>query len=488
MNRLAPRTVLTTLALAISGLLMAATGGTPATVAKPKVDVHAAASFGSPTVTTLRNNATVSVVGQEGLWFKLALDGGQTGYVRVNEVRVAYGKSDNGGVGAALFTGNAGRGRTTETASVRGLDESQLKSAGFNAAQLERMESYRASTQDAQREAARLGWVATSVPYAAEFKPDASRGGSEANRGSTRTGLRALGGLLGGLGGGAAGSAASAAADHSDAIVGKSDAEVLQEELELGPMLAGRILGAAPLVNDPAMQRRVNLVGRWLASQTSRPDLPWTFGVIDDGEINAFAAPGGYILITKGLYQLLSSDAELAAVLGHELSHVVQRDHYEVIRKQELQAAGRDVALSQVHTGGGLAGSMVRDFIERNGAAIMMTQLDRNAEFRADQAAGIYLARGGLNPLEFYMVLQKMASLGSSSSRLASLYKTHPSLDKRLDALDRRGYADLQAYLDRTDGTSMLQDSGKPEAQCAPSRSRGRGARANRDCTPQAGG
>jgi len=442
--------LLATLALAMSGLLMAASGGSPATVAKPKVDVHAAASFSSPTVTTLRNKATVNVVGQEGLWYKLALDGGQTGYVRINEVRVAYGKSDNGGIGAALFTGNAGQGRTTETASVRGLDESQLKSASFNAEQLERMESYRVSVQEAEQAAASNHWTATAVPYPDEFKPRSDQAAAPATtRSQRRGGLRVLGGALSSFLPGSAGSAASAASEHSDALVGKSDAEVLQEELELGPMLAGRILGAAPLVDDPAMQHRVNLIGRWLASQTTRPDLPWAFGVIDDGEINAFAAPGGYILITKGLYQILDSDAELAAVLGHELNHVVQRDHYEVIRKQELQAAGRDVALSQVHTGGGVAGSMVRDFIERNGAAIMLTQLDRNAEYRADHAAGIYLARAGFNPLELYAVLQRMATLGTASSRLASLYKTHPSLDKRLDALDKRGYGDLQAYLQR---------------------------------------
>ncbi len=442
------RMFLATLTLALSGLLMAAEGSSPATVVKPKVDVHATASFGSPTVTTLQRNASVNVTGQDGLWFKLALADGQAGFVRVNEVRVAYGKSSGGGIGAALFSGQAGQGRVTETASVRGLDESTLKAASFDAAQLERMESYRVSAQDAARAAARNHWVATEVAFAAEFKPNQTPS-APASRSGARTGLRALGGLVSAFAPGAAGEAAGTAAAHSDAIVGKSDAEVLQEELELGPLIAGRILGAAPLVNDPAMQHRVNLIGRWLASQTSRPDLPWTFGVIDDGEVNAFAAPGGYILITRGLYQLLASDAEVAAVLGHELSHVVQRDHYEVIRKQELQAAGREVVMNHVNTGGGLAGSLARDFIERNGAAIMMTQLDRNAEYRADQASGIYLARAGFNPLELYAVLQKMASMGSSSPRMASLYKTHPPLDKRLDALDKRGYGDLQAYLDR---------------------------------------
>ena len=79
----------------------------------------------------------------------------------------------------------------------------------------------------------------------------------------------------------------------------------------------------------------------------------------------------------------------------------------------------------------------------------MLTQLDRNAEYRAEQAAGIYLARAGANPLAFYAVLQKMTSLGSSSPRLTQLYRTHPPLDKRLDALDAHGYDGLQAYVDR---------------------------------------
>jgi predicted Zn-dependent protease len=282
------------------------------------------------------------------------------------------------------------------------------------------------------------------VPYAIEYhpgKPKDGKGGAQAEKRETFGFARGLlSQVSGNLGG---------AVIPGEKLFGKSDEEVAQAELELGPLIAGRILGAAPLVADPEMQQRVNLIGRWLASRSSRPDLPWTFGVIDDGEINAFAAPGGYILITRGLYQLLGSDDEVAAVLGHELSHVVQRDHYEVVRKQELQEVGRDAALSRVHTGGGTAGSLARDYIERNGAAIMLTSLDRSAEFRADQAAGIYLARAGSNPLVFYAVLQKMTALGSSSPRLTQLYKTHPSLDQRLDALDKQGYGGLEPYLDR---------------------------------------
>jgi predicted Zn-dependent protease len=210
------------------------------------------------------------------------------------------------------------------------------------------------------------------------------------------------------------------------------------------------VLGARPLWGDAAAQQRINLIGRWLASQTSRPELPWTFGIIDTPEINAFAAPGGYVLVTRGLYEILSSDGEVAAVLGHEISHCVQRDHYNVIRKQEMAMAGKDSATSKVQTGtDSVAGNYARQYAEKHGAAIMLTALDREAEYRADEAAEIYVARAGMNPLALYAVLQKMTALGSKSPSLAQLYKTHPALDDRMDRIDQRGYRALEAYTSR---------------------------------------
>ena len=80
-----------------------------------------------------------------------------------------------------------------------------------------------------------------------------------------------------------------------------------EEEIALGREITGSLLGAAPLVKDEALQKYVNQVGRWVANQSERADLPWKFGVIDSSDINAFAAPGGYVLITKGLYQKLQN-------------------------------------------------------------------------------------------------------------------------------------------------------------------------------------
>lgn len=425
----------------IAALLLAATAALaagpemPAVVHKSSVDVHSGPDFATPKVATLSRNAKVAITAQQGLWYQLKLDAGKAGYVRVNDVRMAYAGAENPDANMrALFTGNAGKGRVSETASVRGIDESDLRAAGYDSAGMARLQGYRVDAATAAAHAAREGWRATQVPYAGEARPGAKA--SKTTRAQKRGGLSAARGLLAGLGintGGVGDSALRVA----DSAASKSEEELAAEELALGPEIAGRVLGAAPLWRDDAAQHRVNVIGRWVASQTARPELPWTFGVLDDGEINAFAAPGGYVLITRGLYELLAEDAEVAAVIAHELGHVVQRDHYEVIRKQEVTGTTKDIALSQVQVGGGIAGSYAKDYVGRHGATIMLTGLDRDAEYRADEAAGIYLARAGFDPLALYSVLQKMTALGTRSSRMAQLYKTHPPLDQRLARLDR---------------------------------------------------
>ncbi|MDQ3040019.1 MAG: M48 family metalloprotease [Pseudomonadota bacterium] len=416
----------------------------PAVIRKSSVDVHAGPDLASPTVTTLKRESTVNIVGQDGLWFQLVLADGKAGFVRVNDVRMAYAGKETGGAARALFSGKAGKGRVSETAGVRGLDESDLKAATFNGVQLAKLESYRVTPEAAAKAAKAKGWTATTVAYVGEFKPKESDGQVQASQGEKRGKLRAARGFLSSALGGVGGSLLGAA----EKVIPKSEQMITEEERALGPELTGRILGAAPLWKDDAAQRRINLIGRWQASQTSRPDLPWTFGIINSGEINAFAAPGGYILLTRGLYQLLSDDAEVAAVLGHEISHVVQRDHYAVIHKQEMMGAGKEIAMSQVG-GGNLAASMAKDYVAKHGAMVMMTSLDRGAEYRSDEASAIYLARGGFNPLALYAVLQKMTALGTASAELAQLYKTHPPLDERMDRIDRSSYKGLEQYTRR---------------------------------------
>lgn len=412
-----------------------------AVVRKSEVNVYAQPNLEAAKLEKLKQDTTVAIAAQQGLWYTLKLPDGKTGYVRVNDVRVNYGKATEGEDNLrVLTTGKAGEGRVSETAGVRGIDESELKSASLNQAQLDAMVANRADAPASTAYASGHGWQATTVAWDGESKPKSN--GKSLSSGSSA--LQGLGGMMGSLG-----QKASSALGTASKVAPKSEQEQSAEELALGPQIAGRVLGARPLWNDAEAQQRVNVIGRWVASQTSRPDLPWTFAVIDTTEINAFAAPGGYVLVTRGMYELLTTDSEVAAVLGHEISHCVERDHYNVIRKQEITTVGKDVVATEVDVGTGVAENYARQYVEKNGATILLTSLDRQAEFRADKASEIYLARSGMNPITLYAVLQRMMALGSDSAGLAALYKTHPPLDVRLDRIDERGYGALKAYTTR---------------------------------------
>jgi predicted Zn-dependent protease len=202
-----------------------------------------------------------------------------------------------------------------------------------------------------------------------------------------------------------------------------------QDEIAVGRQIAGRLLGASALVRDGDAQGYVNRVGRWIALQTERPDLPWHFGIIESRNINAFAAPGGYVLVTRGLYDLLENEAQLAAVLAHEIGHIVKRHHITVMQQSAAISAGSKILQSQMR-GGELVNTLVG-----NGAEIFARSLDKGAEFEADRLAVVLAARAGYSPYGIVEVLQKLAARGGNDSSLALLYKTHPPPDERLARL-----------------------------------------------------
>lgn len=204
----------------------------------------------------------------------------------------------------------------------------------------------------------------------------------------------------------------------------------LEEENRIGSQISGNLLGAVPLVRDDKLQNYVNLVGRWVALQSGRQDVTWRFGVLDTEDINAFAAPGGYIFVTKGLYRLLHNEADLAGVLGHEIAHVTEKHHLKVLKQSSLigalgQAASRKARGSD---------PMVQNLIG-NGAEIMARGLDKDAEYEADRVGMVYAARAGYTPWGLPDVLQDMAGLPARDSRTSLLYKTHPHPADRLAAL-----------------------------------------------------
>ncbi len=200
------------------------------------------------------------------------------------------------------------------------------------------------------------------------------------------------------------------------------------EEIAVGREVAGRTLGAAPLVADAELQAYVNRVGRWIAMQSERPDLPWHFGVLDTPTVNAFAAPGGYVLITRGLYDMLSNEAQLAGVLGHEIGHIVQRHHVKVMQQSALVSAGARAAQR------GDRNVLVNNLIG-TGAEVLARGLDKDAEFEADRIGIVLAARAGYNPYGLVEVLHLLAARTADDTSLALLFKTHPAPGERLTQL-----------------------------------------------------
>jgi beta-barrel assembly-enhancing protease len=202
------------------------------------------------------------------------------------------------------------------------------------------------------------------------------------------------------------------------------------DEIKIGRYVAGNLLGAAPLVEDKAVQDYVNRVGRWVAGQSDRANLPWTFGVIASDDVNAFAAPGGYVFVTRGLYSLLRDEAELAGVLAHEIGHVTQKHHLKVMQKSQLIGAGGDLLKKRV----GSKDDRIKALIG-SGAEIMARGLDKDAEFEADRIGVVLAARAGYDPYGLPSVLDQIAHLSPDSGAVALLFKTHPPPDERLARL-----------------------------------------------------
>ncbi len=215
------------------------------------------------------------------------------------------------------------------------------------------------------------------------------------------------------------------AANVVSGMFGTSD----DEEIAIGRQIAGNLLGASPLVKDDRLQKYVNDVGRWVASQSERPDLPWHFGVLDTADINAFAAPGGYVFVTRGLYMQLKSEAQLAGVLGHEIGHVIRKHHLKILQQSSVIDLGGQALARSVGEN-----DKIKQLIG-SGAEVMSRSLDKNAEFEADGIAVVLAARSGYDPFSYVQVLQGLNQIAKDSNSVELLFKTHPLPDARLERL-----------------------------------------------------
>lgn len=206
-----------------------------------------------------------------------------------------------------------------------------------------------------------------------------------------------------------------------------------KQEIAIGRELAGTVLGAARLVEDPALQAYVNTVGRWIAAQSERAELPWRFGVIETPGINAFAAPGGYILVTRGLYDILENEAELAGVLGHEIAHVLKRHHVTALQKQGALQGVASLGQAVVGSRGGIGGA-VGEQIVAAGKELLTKGLDKEYEYEADHLGVVLAARAGYSPYGLVDVMHKLQARAGEAS-MALLFSTHPHPGDRLERL-----------------------------------------------------
>ncbi len=216
------------------------------------------------------------------------------------------------------------------------------------------------------------------------------------------------------------------------------------KEIEIGRQLAAILLGSKPLHRDMELQRYVNRLGRWISLQTARPGLPWTFAVLDDPGYNAFAAPGGYVFITKGLVDRCADESELAGILAHEITHVISKHHLIAIQKTARSGLLTQLLSSQLSKNipAGLSGPLIslgRDLYSKG--------LDQEDEFEADRNGATLSARAGLDPYGLVAVLQQLRTTAPDNPLFSLAISTHPPAQARLDQIE-------SAMGDRLDGLS----------------------------------
>jgi len=197
-------------------------------------------------------------------------------------------------------------------------------------------------------------------------------------------------------------------------------------EIEMGREADGQVTAQMGLVEDAELQQYVSKLGLQLAAASERPDLPWSFKVVDDPTVNAFALPGGFIYVTRGILANFESEAELAGVLGHEVGHVTARHSVSQITRQQIQAGALGVGMifsERVRSAGGLLSGL---------GQILNLSYSRGHETEADELGLRYLSRTGYDTEALVGVFQMLAAVsGSGDGRVPEWQLTHPYPENR---------------------------------------------------------
>jgi len=224
------------------------------------------------------------------------------------------------------------------------------------------------------------------------------------------------------------------------------------DEIALGKDVAANLLGASPLVNDRELQSYVNKVGMWIALHTDRSNLPWHFGVMDTDSINAFATPGGYVFITRGMLLRMHDESELAGVLAHEISHVIAKHALNTMRKDNLTAMVSEKLSDYAQS----RGNPEYAKLVAAGTVIYARGLDKEDEFAADRMGVVLAARAGYDPYGLPAVLQTLASINPKDDAVSLMFKTHPDSEKRLELVTDAMEGNLDKYANQPKVTNRF--------------------------------
>jgi len=212
-----------------------------------------------------------------------------------------------------------------------------------------------------------------------------------------------------------------------------------QQQTEIGQQMAAIILGSSSLHKNEALQKYVNRVGTWVASQSQSDIRQWQFMVIDTPDFNAFSMPGGYVIISSGVIDRLSSEAELAGILAHEIAHVSQQHQVKAIEKSnsfsnlgELAFLAADAKQRQK---GGYSKNSLRNTNIAKGLfdvthTLYTKGLGREDELDADAKAVILMARAGYDPYAYLSLMQLVETVDNKNKTL--LLATHPKSADRI--------------------------------------------------------
>ncbi len=229
-----------------------------------------------------------------------------------------------------------------------------------------------------------------------------------------------------------------------DAGPGRQQNDEDRDEIELGREADQAIEAQYGFYDDAALQEYVDGLGRSLASLSERPQLPWTFRILDSPVVNAFALPGGFVYVTRGLLAYTNSEAELAGVLGHEIGHVTGR-----------HSRGRSRASTWLSIGllaGSLLSGTVRDIVNtglpQQVSGLFLLKYSRDQELDADERGIGYATAAGYDPRGIGGFFETLQNLEEQSDRkkVPGWVSTHPQVDDRIERSEQTAAEAVARY------------------------------------------